>query len=73
MLEVKNIKINYGGIEAVRDISFQVPNGKIVTLSAPMAPVNPRRFVQSSDSSKHRRVLLPLMMLFLPVREPMKS
>ena len=32
MLEVKNIKINYGGIEAVRDISFQVPNGKIVTL-----------------------------------------
>ena len=32
MLEVRNLVINYGGIEAVRDISFDVPSGKIVTL-----------------------------------------
>lgn len=32
MLEVRNLKINYGGIEAVRDISFDVPDAKIVTL-----------------------------------------
>lgn len=32
MLEVKNLKINYGGIEAVRNVSFTVPNAKIVTL-----------------------------------------
>lgn len=32
MLEIKNLVINYGGIEAVRDISFEVPSGKIVTL-----------------------------------------
>ncbi len=34
MLEVRNLKINYGGIEAVRDISFDVPDAKIVTLVA---------------------------------------
>ncbi|MDB5079865.1 MAG: transporter ATP-binding protein [Chloroflexi bacterium] len=32
MLEVKNLSVNYGSIEAVRDISFQVPEGKIVAL-----------------------------------------
>lgn len=32
MLEVVNLSVNYGSIEAVRDISFKVPEGKIVTL-----------------------------------------
>ena len=32
MLEVKELKVNYGGIEAVKGISFSVPEGKIVTL-----------------------------------------
>lgn len=32
MFEIRNLKINYGGIEAVRDISFSVPDGSIVTL-----------------------------------------
>ena len=32
MLEVKDLKVNYGGIEAVKGISFSVPEGKIVTL-----------------------------------------
>jgi len=32
MLIVRNLSIRYGGIEAVRDISFDVPDGKIVTL-----------------------------------------
>ena len=32
ILEVKNLKVAYGGIEAVRGISFDVPEGKIVTL-----------------------------------------
>ena len=32
MLEIKGLSINYGGIEAVRDISFVVPSGQIVTL-----------------------------------------
>lgn len=49
MLEVKNIKINYGGIEAVRDISFQVPNGKIVTL------VGANGAGKSLDASCNRR------------------
>ena len=32
MLSVKNLKVCYGQIEAIKDISFEVPEGKIVTL-----------------------------------------
>lgn len=32
MLELENITINYGPIEAVKNINIQVPEGKIVTL-----------------------------------------
>jgi len=32
MLVVKNLKVNYGKIEALKDVSFEVPDGKIVTL-----------------------------------------
>ena len=32
LLSVKDIQVNYGGIEAVKGISFDVPEGKIVTL-----------------------------------------
>jgi branched-chain amino acid transport system ATP-binding protein len=32
MLSVKNLKVNYGKIEAIKDVSFEVPDGKIVTL-----------------------------------------
>ena len=32
ILEVKDLTVRYGGIEAVRGISFNVPEGKIVTL-----------------------------------------
>lgn len=32
ILEVKDLCVNYGGIKAVKNISFQVPKGDIVTL-----------------------------------------
>ncbi len=32
ILEVKNLVVRYGGIEAVRNISFDVPEGQVVTL-----------------------------------------
>ncbi|MCH5248830.1 MAG: ABC transporter ATP-binding protein [Lachnospiraceae bacterium] len=32
MLEIKNLNVSYGGIKAVKDISFSVPQGEIVTL-----------------------------------------
>ncbi len=32
MLKVENLKINYGGIEAVKGISFSVPDRSVVTL-----------------------------------------
>ena len=32
MLKIEDLKVNYGGIEAVKGISFEVPEGEIVTL-----------------------------------------
>ena len=32
ILSIKDLKVNYGGIEAVKGISFDVPEGSIVTL-----------------------------------------
>ncbi|MBP3484713.1 MAG: ABC transporter ATP-binding protein [Oscillospiraceae bacterium] len=32
MLKIKDLKVNYGGIEAVKGVSFDVPEGEIVTL-----------------------------------------
>ena len=32
MLKISDLKVNYGGIEAVKGISFEVPQGEIVTL-----------------------------------------
>ena len=32
ILKINDLKVNYGGIEAVKGISFDVPEGKIVTL-----------------------------------------
>ena len=32
ILEVKNLSVSYGGIRAVKDISFEVPKGEVVTL-----------------------------------------
>ncbi|MEA4870887.1 MAG: ABC transporter ATP-binding protein [Christensenella sp.] len=32
MLSIRDLKVNYGGIEAVKGISFDVPKGNIVTL-----------------------------------------
>ena len=32
MLNVENLKVCYGGIEALKDVSFKVEKGKLVTL-----------------------------------------
>jgi len=32
MLEVKGLSVSYGSVEAVRDVTFSVPSGQIVTL-----------------------------------------
>ena len=32
ILSIKDLRVNYGGIEAVKGISFDVPKGDIVTL-----------------------------------------
>ena len=32
ILKIKDLKVNYGGIEAVKGVSFDVPEGEIVTL-----------------------------------------
>ena len=35
MLKINDLRVNYGGIEAVKGISFEVPEKSIVTLKAP--------------------------------------
>ncbi len=37
LLEVKNLCVNYGHIEAIRDISFGVEEGKIASVDAPLS------------------------------------
>lgn len=32
MLEIKDLHVSYGGIQALRGVSLNVPDGKIVTL-----------------------------------------
>ena len=32
ILEVKNLSVSYGGIKAVKNLSFEVPKGEVVTL-----------------------------------------
>ena len=32
ILSIQNLQVNYGGIEAVKGVSFDVPEGEIVTL-----------------------------------------
>ena len=32
LLEIKDLSVSYGGIRAVKGISFEVPEGEVVTL-----------------------------------------
>ena len=32
LLEIRNLSVSYGGINAVKDINLDVPEGQIVTL-----------------------------------------
>ena len=42
ILSVKDLQVNYGGIEAVKGISFDVPKGEIVTLIGATVRASPR-------------------------------
>jgi hypothetical protein len=55
MLKVENLFVSYGGIEAVKDVSFEVPEGGIVTLSAQTAPVKSTILGPSWGSSGKER------------------
>ena len=39
MLKVDNLSVHYGMIQAVRDVSFEVNEGEVVSLSVPMVQV----------------------------------
>lgn len=39
MLKVENLSVHYGMIQAVRDVSFEVNEGEVVSLSVPMVQV----------------------------------
>jgi ABC-type branched-subunit amino acid transport system ATPase component len=44
MLEVENLWVRYGSVEAVKGVSFSVPAGAIVSLIGPTAPARRRAF-----------------------------
>ena len=43
MLEIKDLHVSYGGIQALRGVSLTVPEGKIVTLIGGRGNALPRR------------------------------
>ena len=47
MLSVKNINVYYGSIHAIKDVSFHVNEGEIVTLIVRTARARPRRCTRS--------------------------
>ena len=49
MLKIENLRVNYGGIEAVKDISFEVPDKSIVTLIGATVPAKAPHSAPSLD------------------------
>jgi len=49
LLEVNEIHVHYGGIEALKGVSLSVEEGDIVTLIGSNGPANPRRCGRSRD------------------------
>ena len=43
ILKAENLNVYYGSIHAIKDVSFEVKEGEIVTSSAPTARANPPR------------------------------
>lgn len=41
-LEVKNLSKNFGSLNVLKDISFNVEQGQVVAVIGPSARVNPR-------------------------------
>ena len=60
ILEIKNLSVSYGGIEAIKNISFDVEEGKIVTLigSNGAGKSSTLRSIAGIVKAKHGEVLL---------------
>jgi branched-chain amino acid transport system ATP-binding protein len=41
LLQVKNLKVAYGGIQAVKGVDFEVREGELVSLIGSTAPARP--------------------------------
>ena len=50
LLEIKDLRVSYGGIEALKGISFHVEEGQIVTLIGANGGANPPRCGPSAAS-----------------------
>ncbi|WP_207780385.1 hypothetical protein [Pokkaliibacter plantistimulans] len=41
LLSVQNISKSFGGVKAVKGVSFDLPRGQLLALLGPTAPANP--------------------------------
>lgn len=61
LLEIKNVKKNFGGVEVLKDISLKVDKGEVLGIIGPSVPENLHFFVAQQDL-RHRMMEKSIMM-----------
>ena len=61
LLEIKNVKKNFGGVEVLKDISLKVDKGEVLGIIGPSGSGNLHFFVAQQDL-RHRMMEKSIMM-----------
>ena len=61
LLEIKNVKKNFGGVEVLKDISLKVDKGEVLGIIGHPVPENLHFFVVQQDL-RHRMMEKSIMM-----------
>jgi len=73
MLEVRDLSVNYGVIQAVKNVSFEINQGEIVTLMELMVPANQLLSRRFQVCSSLRAVRFYILVKKLNIKVPRKS
>ena len=60
MLEVKDLEVYYGVIQAIKGISFEVNKGEVIALIGANGAGKQQLFIQSQDCFPQRKVMCSL-------------